>query len=120
MNQRKVFLFLVPFLSAALAGCKERSADAQESSENGNVIRVQVLKPTVSGLERTTVQPATVQAFKFVGLYAQVSGVLESQNVDIGSRVKKGQLLAEILAPELIKEQAQATAALEQAKAQLT
>src|SRR5262249_40870813 len=113
-------LFLVPFLSAALAGCRDRSADAQELSESANVIRVQVLKPTVGGLERTTVQPATVQSFEFVSMFAQVSGVLQNQNVDIGSRVKKGQVLAEILAPELIKEQAQALAALEQAKAQLT
>jgi RND family efflux transporter MFP subunit len=120
MNHWKIFLFLVPFLPAALAGCSGRSADAQEMpGEYAAPIRVQVLKPTVGGLERTTVQPATVQSFEFVGLFAQVSGVLENQNVDIGSRVKKGQVLAEILAPELIKEQAQAVAALEQAKAQV-
>jgi HlyD family secretion protein len=119
-NQRKLILFLAPFLAASLAGCG-RSTEAQELPGDFTApVRVKVLKPTVGGLERTTTQPCTVQSFEFVNKFAQVSGVLVNQNVDIGSRVKKGQLLAEILAPELIKEQAQAVAALEQARAQVT
>ena len=102
---------------------KNRDAEAQETSGNGtatqNGIAVQVVKPTPGGLERKTIQPASVQSFDWVDKFAQVSGVLEKQDVDIGSRVKKGQLLAEIMAPELIKEQAHAAAALEQAKAQV-
>jgi RND family efflux transporter MFP subunit len=120
MSHWKPIVLLAPFLAAVLAGCHGRSAEGQElPGETPAAIRVQVIKPKTGGLERTTVQPATVESFEFVSLFAQVSGVLEHQNVDIGSRVKKGQLLAEILAPELIKEQAQAAAALEQAKVNL-
>ncbi len=103
---------------------KNRDAEAQEASGNGTSsqygVAVQVVKPTPGGLERVTIQPASVQSFDWVDKFAQVSGVLEKQDVDLGSRVKKGQLLAEILAPELIKEQAHAAAALEQAKAEVT
>jgi len=119
-SRRMTFLLLAPFVAASLAGCG-RSTEAQElPGDFTTPVRVQVVKPKMGGLERKTEQPCTVQSFEFVGLYAQVSGVLENQKVDIGSRVKKGQLMAEILAPELIKEQAQAVAALEQANAQVT
>jgi RND family efflux transporter MFP subunit len=119
MHNWKVYLFL-PLLLGSLAGCKGRSAEAQEVPDDSPTsIPVRVLKPKLGGLERKTVQPATVQAFEFVMKYAQVSGVLAKQKVDIGSKVKKGDLLAEIVAPELIQEQAHAAAALEQAKEQV-
>lgn len=121
LNHFTAIVYGFPLLALGLTGCGGRSADAQELPGDFTApIRVQVVRPKAGGLERFTVQPATVQSFEFIGLFAQVSGVLEKQNVDIGSKVKKGQLLAEILAPELIKEQAQAIALLEQARAQVT
>lgn len=46
-------------------------------------------------------------------------GYLKNQKVDRGSEVKKGQIVAEIDAPELIKDEQLAAAKLEQAKAQV-
>jgi HlyD family secretion protein len=108
---------------AGPAGCSNRSAeavepqDATDREDAPKTVFVRVMKP-LPGQERTTTQPASVQSFDIVELYARVTGVLEKQDVDIGSRVKKGALLAEIVAPELIKERAHAKAAWEQAKAQ--
>src|SRR5438105_2493625 len=105
------------------AGCNNRSADAAEPEESVDredtpkKVFVRVMRPP-PGQERTTAQPASVQAFDIVELPAQVTGILDKQEVDIGSRVKKGDLLAEIVAPELIKERAHALAAWHQAKAQ--
>jgi RND family efflux transporter MFP subunit len=63
-------------------------------------------------------QPGSVHAFESVDLYAKASGFLKSQRVDIGSSIKQGETLAEIDAPELQRDVDEATAKLEQARAQ--
>jgi multidrug efflux pump subunit AcrA (membrane-fusion protein) len=58
-----------------------------------------------------------VQAFEQVDLHARVSGFVEKISVDIGDRVKKGQVLAELAVPELDAELRQREAQVLQAKA---
>ena len=67
-------------------------------------VRVEVVKPKPGGMERTTTQPGSVHAYEYEDIFAKVSGYLKGQSLDIGSPVKKGQLLAVIDAPELEKE----------------
>ena len=74
--------------------------------------------PGAGGIPRTTVQPGSVHAFESVDLYAMVSGYLKTQDVDIGSRVKKGEVLAEIDVPREAKAVEEAAALLDQARAQ--
>ncbi len=78
---------------------------------------MQVVKPERGGMQRTTNQPGTVRAFEYAELYAKVSGFVKTLNVDRGSRVKKGELLAEIYDPERDVAVEQAEAALEHARA---
>ena len=61
--------------------------------------------------------PATTSPFEAADIFARASGYIERRNVDIGSRVKAGDLLAVITAPELDHQIAQAEASLGQAKA---
>lgn len=61
--------------------------------------------------------PATIEAFESANIYARASGYVEKRYVDIGSRVKQGDKLAEISAPELGDQIAQAEASLAQAEA---
>jgi len=68
-------------------------------------------------MERTTSQPGTIRAFEYAELYSKVSGFVGKLNVDRGSPVKKGQLLAEIFDPERHVAVLQAEAALEHSKA---
>ncbi len=82
-------------------------------------VRVETVKPQQGGLERTTTQPGTVIAFESAQLLAKVPGYLKSQAVDIGDHVRQGQVLAEIDAPERLKEVDQAKAAVGQANAQV-
>ena len=65
--------------------------------------KVDVMKPHTGGLPRMSVQPGSIHPFESAELYAKVSGYLQILNVDIGDRVKEGQLLAEIDSPELIR-----------------
>jgi RND family efflux transporter MFP subunit len=77
-----------------------------------------VVRPARGGVRRLTIQPGSVDAFESVDLYAKASGFLKAQAVDIGSPVRRGQVLAEIDAPELQRDVEEAVAALEQARAQ--
>lgn len=81
--------------------------------------RVEVALPTPGGLEQVASQPGSVDAFDAARLYAKVSGYLKEQYVDIGDKVKKGQLLAVIDVPELLKEADRRAAELKDSQAQV-
>src|SRR5262249_48146903 len=90
-----------------IARGKPPEADAQEHQDGKETeaVAVKVCKAQPGGLERATTQPGTVRAFQYEGLYPKVSGFLViSEQMDLGSKVKKGQVLAEIYAPELLKD----------------
>ena len=63
--------------------------------------------------------PATTSAFAAANVFARASGYLAKREADIGDRVVEGQLLAEIVAPELDHQISQAEATLGQLKASL-
>ena len=64
--------------------------------------------------------PGTVSAFEQATLYARATGYVADRLVDIGSRVKRGDLLVRISAPDLDQQLAQANAQLAQMEAALT
>jgi RND family efflux transporter MFP subunit len=63
--------------------------------------------------------PATTSAFESANIFARASGYIDKRNVDIGDHVKQGRLLAEIVAPELDHQIAQAEGTLVQLQAAL-
>jgi RND family efflux transporter MFP subunit len=65
----------------------------------------------------TLTLPAQLQAYESAGIRSRVSGYLKDWKVDIGSAVKKGQLLAEVDTPDLDQQLDQARADLATAKA---
>ena len=78
--------------------------------------QVEVIAPQAGGIERLTVQPGSVHSFESVELYAMVAGYLKTQGVDIGSHVRRGQVLAVIDIPREEGAEREAAALLEQAK----
>ncbi|HEX3871408.1 MAG TPA: efflux RND transporter periplasmic adaptor subunit [Pirellulales bacterium] len=80
---------------------------------------MEVVHPIKGGIARTTVQPGSAQPFESAALFARVSGYLKYQAVDIGSRVKQGEVLAQIDIPELEEELNRERANLDQAKAEV-
>ncbi len=75
---------------------------------------------TVVGVERSPasgnlVLPGSIEAVTEAPVLARASGYIQRRYADIGDRVKTGQLLAEIEAPELDQQVLQARATLEQA-----
>jgi RND family efflux transporter MFP subunit len=77
------------------------------------VVNVETVKRS-SG-QSNLVLPGTVQAVTEAPVLARATGYVRKRNVDIGDRVKAGQVLAEIEAPELKQQIRQANATIDQA-----
>lgn len=71
-------------------------------------------------LKKTVELPGELLPYLQTDLFAKVQGYVQSMKVDIGDRVRKGQTLAVIEAPEVNTQVAQSMAALQAAKAKLT
>ena len=80
-------------------------------------VRVATVRASDSKIDVTL--PATTTAFEAANIFARTSGYVEKRYVDIGDRVKAGALLAEIVAPELDHQVAQAQATLAQTQGTL-
>ena len=81
--------------------------------------RVSVVKAAAVDAGRLLTLPAGLVANQQTLVYARASGYVSRWLVDIGDRVKKGQLLVELDTPELDKQLAQARASLSQTIASL-
>ncbi len=80
---------------------------------------VSVVQPKRSAPAQELVLPANVQAYVDAPIYARTNGYLKRWYVDIGARVKQGQLLAEIDTPEVEQQLRQARADQATAEANL-
>src|SRR4051812_34758096 len=83
---------------------------------------VAVIQPDARVLNATLDLPGRMEAYSRAPIFARVSGYLKSWSVDIGAKVKAGQVIAEIEAPDLDQQllQARADLASQQASAKLS
>jgi RND family efflux transporter MFP subunit len=91
-----------------------RSADtiAVLEARNNAVPNVRTMTVEEDKAPRTIELPGNMAAFDTATLFARATGYINVRNVDIGSKVRKGDVLALIAAPDLDRQ-------LDQAKAQL-
>ncbi len=113
-----LLLFIFAVVLVSLLRVSERKALANET-ERLATPTVAVIHPKPQSGEEELVLPATLQAFTESPIYARTNGYLLKWYKDIGSKVQKGDLLADIDTPELDQELLQARAARDQATAQL-
>ncbi|MCH9034005.1 MAG: efflux RND transporter periplasmic adaptor subunit [Planctomycetes bacterium] len=79
-----------------------------QQSNAGAKVRAEVVKPVYRPLLRNVTLPASTRADELVDLYAKTSGFVGTIDVDIGSRVNKGDILVQIDVPEMHDELRQA------------
>ena len=93
----------------------------ERAAANAAIFSVTTAHPSRGPPSDTLVLPGTVQAFYEAPIYARTNGYLRAWYTDIGTSVKKGQLLAEIDTPEVDQQlrQAQADLGTAQANSQL-
>jgi RND family efflux transporter MFP subunit len=123
---RSVLLFLG---AAALAlavvvvfGVHSRTMAASrlvEATDQAAIPTVNLVHPQPATRAQDLVLPGNTQAFIDSPIFARTNGYLERWYVDIGARVRKGELLAEIETPELDQQLRQSKAQLATAEANL-
>jgi membrane fusion protein (multidrug efflux system) len=104
------------YLSAAascllIATSCEKSDGTGESGANvssDSTTAVRTIRPERSDITRTLALPANIRAHQKTTIYAKVAGYLHAIHADIGDAVTRGELLAEIEAPEMLAERAKA------------
>jgi len=120
MTRLRVSLTLL--LGAAISWCV--SCD----SNSGSTTKAQAAAPTAPTVEVTKVVskklaitarlPGELQAYEAVDVFPKVTAYVDSISVDRGSRVKAGQLMARLVAPEVAAQRAEAQSKLQAAEAQ--
>jgi RND family efflux transporter MFP subunit len=123
---RRFFMFGVLLVLIAALGFgfwRHHSLNAQvmatAEARRDFVPSVRTAAVHASGSTMSVNWPGTTEAFEQANIYARASGYISKRNVDIGSRVKAGDLLIEITAPELDHQIAQAEGNLTQLQASL-
>lgn len=105
-------VFLIPKL-------RHRESLKQEAAETGVSVPVRAVAVKLGASHSTLELPGTVQSFEQTPIYARTNGYVAKRLVDIGDRVRKGQLLAIIEDPTTEQALRQAQAVVLQMKAQL-
>jgi multidrug efflux system membrane fusion protein len=123
--RKAIFVVLIVVVILALSGAlsmfsriRDGRALAKET-EIDSIATVVVVHPIAEKPDEELVLPASLQAYEESPIYARTSGYLLHWYKDIGSRVNKGELLADIDTPEVDQELSQARAARQQSSAQL-
>jgi RND family efflux transporter MFP subunit len=129
VSRRKLGIFGVAACIAAvlvvITGIRAREdsgAKLREWTDTQAVPTVAVILPDARVLNATLDLPGRLEAYQRAPIYARVSGYLKNWNADIGAKVKAGQVIAEIEAPDLDQQllQARADLASQQASAKLS
>jgi RND family efflux transporter MFP subunit len=94
----------------------------REWTNNQAIPSVAVIFPDPGVLNATIDLPGRLEAYYRAPIFARVNGYLKNWNADIGARVKTGEVIAEIDAPDLDQQllQARADLANQQASAKLS
>jgi RND family efflux transporter MFP subunit len=94
----------------------ERAVLATDTAELA-IPTVSTIKPTPGSAAEQLVLPGSVQAYNEAPIFARTNGYVREWYTDIGTRVKKGQSLAEIDTPEVDQQLRQTRADLATAQA---
>ena len=100
---RYVKLGFILAISALMLSCsnEKKQLTPESSSDINKIDTVDVIIAKQESIEKELTLPAELLPFERTTIYAKVPAYINEIKVDIGSRVKKGQLLATLEAPEI-------------------
>ena len=118
---RRVGNLAVPVLAVALgailvSSCS-RTADVQASTPD--VPTVAVVRATTASLSQNLVLTAEFKPFQEVDVMAKVAGYVKEIRVDVGDRVKEGELLATLEIPEMADDLRRSKAGVKHSEAEV-
>jgi multidrug efflux pump subunit AcrA (membrane-fusion protein) len=82
----------------AAAGCAKPKIEVKSVSDPPIV---RLIQPQFRTITRIVGQPSFVEAYERTSIYPKLTGYIEKWNVDIGDKVKKGDVLATLFVPEV-------------------
>ncbi len=107
-------------LSLSISGCNGNAKPAASKQTEMDAETVEVVPVASQKFSTVITLPAQLVPFETVDIYPRVTGFMDMIRVDRGSRVRKGELIIRLSAPELVAQRTQAASALRAAEAQLT
>jgi len=107
-------------LSLSISGCNGNAKPAASKQTEMDAETVEVVPVASQKFSTLFTLPAQLVPFETVDIYPRVTGFMDMIRVDRGSRVRKGELIIRLSAPELVAQRTQAASALRAAEAQLT
>ena len=102
-----------------IAGCDSNNKSASSPSAAAAAPTVKLATVETAEIHTTVALPAQALAFESVDVFPKVTGFIESISVDRGSRVRRGEIIAQLSAPELVAQRSQAEARVQAAESQL-
>jgi membrane fusion protein (multidrug efflux system) len=115
-----ILVTLVVLLTTACgAGGGTKAAAAAPGAANNALPMIDTVKVVSRRLNVTTQLPAELLPYEVVGIFPKVTGFVQWMGVDRGSRVKAGQLLVRLEAPELVSQKLSAEAKLQSAQSRI-
>jgi multidrug resistance efflux pump len=107
-------------LLVATTGCSKPPAESPTAAAAPETPAVTVVKPQRRTVRYTIRQPSyNIEAFQQTPVYAKVAGYVAKVNFDIGDRVRKEDILADLSVPEMHVELRQKEALVKQAEAEV-
>src|SRR5438874_6324906 len=117
MNRASVFIAAI-CAAAMLPACNSSKRTVSASTSSGPPT-IEVTRVIAQALETTLRLPGELQPYESVAIFPKISGFVERIAVDRGSRAKRGQEIARLVAPELASQRAEAQSKVESAQSQL-
>jgi RND family efflux transporter MFP subunit len=102
-----------------VTGCGSQDKVSAKQNSSAQAPSVAVAEASVQDLSHTLVLTAEFRPYQEVELMAKVAGYVKQISVDIGDRVKEGQVLATLEIPEMADELDRAKSNVERSKAQV-
>ncbi|MBI2810951.1 MAG: efflux RND transporter periplasmic adaptor subunit [Candidatus Melainabacteria bacterium] len=97
----------------------KRSLNEKEEQAASAIPVVNTVLAKTAPFSESATLPGNIGAMQFATIYARIDGYLTKRLVDIGDKVKQGQLLAQIDSPSADEDRSQAAADLAQSDAQV-
>lgn len=113
----RTMLFAICAAALALTSCGQENKSSAKAADVAP--RVEVAMVVTQKLAITVHLPGEIDPYEVVAVFPKVTGFVKSIEVDRGSRVRTGQLIIRLEAPELVSQRAEAQSKLQVAEAQL-
>jgi RND family efflux transporter MFP subunit len=106
-------------LTVSCAGAGNNGSDNAAAAPAAGPINIDMVRVVEQPLDVQLSLPGELTAYQSVAVYSRVTGFVKAVNVDRGSRVRAGDLLAQLEAPELVAQRSEAQSKLQASQAQL-